>query len=139
MTINKLVAGDTLTGVGACVLSGLRDVTGPGRLARSCPRNTIVQTMFIGLGLTAVILLLIYRCICRLPEIALVVPSRCTPGLLDITSPPFNHFNVLIRAKMRSSVCHRLLRGRFLLDEFRVICKAGLASLSSSNFTIVVY
>jgi hypothetical protein len=68
-----------------------------------------------------------------------VVLSRCKSGLLGITFPPFNHFNLLIRAMMRSSVCHRLLRSRFLLDEFRVICKARLASLSSSNFTIVVY
>jgi hypothetical protein len=115
--------------------------------------------MFIGIGLTAVTLLLINRCICGLATTTLVVLSRCKSGLpiidlgippgmlegrcksrlLHITSPPFDHFNVLIRAIMRSSVCHRLLRSRFLLDEFRVICKAGLASLSSSNFTIVVY
>ena len=89
-------------------------------------------------------LVVLSRCKSGLPIIDLVIPpgmlkGRCKSGLPDITSPPFNRFNALIRAIMRSSVCHRLRRSRFLLDEFRVICKAGLASLSSSNFTIIVY
>jgi hypothetical protein len=46
----------------------------------------------------------------------------------------------MIGGIMRGSVCHRLMEGRLLiLNEIRVICKAGLAPLSSSNLAIVVY
>jgi hypothetical protein len=94
--------------------------------------------MFIAIGLTAVTLLLIKRYICGLATPTSVVLSRRKSGLLDATSSPFNHFDALIRAMMKSSVCHRLLRSRFLLDESGVICKARFTSLTSSNFTIVV-